>query len=107
MIALETVIVLGKILVLPAGASVTYLAYRAYRRTGAVALRSLTLGLAALTTGALLGGGIDRVLGIGTNVGLLLGTACIVAGFTLLVHAAYVRDARVRTIDGELSAPDR
>lgn len=107
MIELESAIVLVKVLVLPAGASLTYLAYRAFRRTGALALRSLALGLAALTFGALLGGGIERVLGIGTDVGLFIGSVLIATGFALLVHAVYVRDARIKAIDVDLPSTDR
>jgi hypothetical protein len=104
---LTTVIVFLKALVLPAGAAVTYVAYRAYRRTGAVALRSLAAALGALTAGALLGGGVERFVGVATEVGLLVGTALSVVGFAFLIHALYAQGVRPESIDIDLSSHDR
>lgn len=88
------VVVLANTLVLALGGVVTHLAYRAYRGTGSPAMRGLALGFAAITTGAFLGGGFDRLLGLRLAVGVLAESVLTAAGFAAIAWSLYAaRDA--------------
>jgi hypothetical protein len=100
---IPTAVVFLKALVLPLGVGMAYLAYRAYRRTGATSLRSLALGLAVITAGALLGGGLDRVIGIDIELGVLVNSILTAVGFAILARSLYVPDSNLPV--GETDAP--
>jgi hypothetical protein len=92
---IATVVVFAKAVVLPLGVGITFLAYRAYRRTGAAAMRSFALGFAVLTLGSVLGGGLDRLAGVGLDVGLLVNSVFTAAGFVILARSLYVTDSHL------------
>ncbi|WP_425607587.1 DUF7521 family protein [Natrinema zhouii] len=52
----DTAIISLKTLILLLGGSVTFIAYKAYRRAGVSSLRVLSLGFGTITSGALLAG---------------------------------------------------
>lgn len=70
------------------GALITHLAAKAYLRTGARALRSLAIGFALVTLGALLGGLLHQT---GTRFALSQNVQSLftAAGFAVLVHSLY------------------
>jgi hypothetical protein len=81
-IALKTVTLL-------LGGLITYLSYKAYRRTGAEPLRALSLGFGVVTLGTLLAGALDEVLGLGFRLGLLVESALVAVGFGIIVYSLY------------------
>ncbi|MFB6304610.1 MAG: hypothetical protein ABEH47_05545 [Haloferacaceae archaeon] len=91
-----------KAVTLALGALITYLAAKAYLRTGATALRSLALGFALVTLGALLGGLLHQT---GTEFALSQHVQSLftAAGFAVLVHSLYA-DASDAGVD---RAPSR
>jgi hypothetical protein len=89
MIDVIVVVMLAKALVLALGGVITHLAYRAYRGTRSPALRGLTLGFAAITAGAFLGGGFDRLLGLRLAVGVLAQSTLTAAGFAVVAWSLY------------------
>lgn len=87
---ITSLIVVLKTITLALGLTITYLAYKAYRRTGSAALRSLTLGFALVTFGALLAGIVDQILGLQTDLALVVESILTAAGFAVIVYSLYV-----------------
>lgn len=88
-IATSTAIIVLKTLTLLLGALITYLSYRAYRRTGAPALRALSVGFGFVTLGTLLAGVLDQVFQFRLQVGLLVESALVTVGFGVIVYSLY------------------
>jgi len=86
-----TVIAL-KTLTLLLGGLITFLAYRAYSRTGAQSLRALALGFAIVTLGALLAGISNQILKLPIDQTLLLESALTAGGFAVIVYSLYTTD---------------
>jgi energy-converting hydrogenase Eha subunit F len=72
------------------GGLITYFAYRAYRRTGARALRYLSIGFGVVTLGALLGGAIDQLLTMTREWALVMESSLAVIGFAVILYSLYV-----------------
>lgn len=85
-----SLVVALKTITLVLGLTITYLAYKAFRRTGSPALRSLTLGFGLVTLGALLAGVVDQVVGLRTNFALVVESVLTAAGFAVIVYSLYV-----------------
>ena len=88
-ITMPVAIVALKTLTLLLGALITYLSYKAYRRTGAPALRALSIGFGVVTLGTLLAGVLDQVLQFRIQVGLLVESALVTVGFAVIVYSLY------------------
>ncbi len=86
---IETAIVVTKTVTLLLGGLITYLAFKAYRRTGSPSLRALTIGFGIVTVGSLLAGVIDVVLSLGFRVGLLVQSLLVAVGFAVIVYSLY------------------
>ena len=78
------------------GAVITYLSWTAYKRTAAYELRALAVGFAIVTTGAVLGGGIDLVGDVfaaaGTQTilyGVLAQSVLTMIGFGVITYSLY------------------
>lgn len=89
MVHLESAIVVTKTVTLALGSLITLFAYRAYRRTGAAALRALAVGFAVVTAGAILAGVVDQFTGLGLAVGALLQSALTLVGFAIITYSLY------------------
>lgn len=84
------IVVALKTLTLVLGGVITYLAFKAYRRTGARSLRSLTIGFGIVTVGSLLAGAIDVVLALSFEFGVLVHSTLVAVGFAVIVYSLYV-----------------
>jgi hypothetical protein len=71
------------------GGAITILAVRAYRRTGSPALRALAVGIGLLTVGALLGGTLHQLLGLGLRTSVLVQSVATAVGFAVLTYSLY------------------
>jgi hypothetical protein len=91
MIDLSPFIVVAKVVVLVLGGVITHLAYRAFRRTGANALKLFAIGFGVITVGALIGGGIDQLAGFGLEVGVFVQSTLTAIGFVVLAWSLYAR----------------
>ena len=91
-IASPVVVTAIKTVTLLLGGLITYLGYRAYRRTGARALRALSVGFGLVTIGSLLAGVADVVLGTPLAVGLLIESSLIAVGFAVIVYSLYLTE---------------
>lgn len=88
-----SIVLFTKALVAPVGLGIAVLAYRAYRETGDLSLRWFAVGFGVLTVGSILGGGLDRILGVGIGVGLLAHSLLTAVGFVILGRSVYMRDS--------------
>jgi len=82
-------IVALKTITLVLGGLITYLSYRAYRRTGAPSLRYLSIGFGIVTLGSLLAGVVDQVLQLGFQFGQVVESALVALGFAVIVYSLY------------------
>jgi len=95
-----TAIVASKTVILILGSLITYLSWKAYRRTGARPLRSLAIGFGVVTAGAILAGVVDLFLGPGDFglgltedsllIGVLINSALTAVGFAVITYSLYV-----------------
>ena len=87
---LTSLVVVLKTITLVLGLTVTYLAYKAFRRSGSAALRSLAVGFGLITLGALLAGVADQIVGLQTDFALVVESVLTAVGFAVIVHSLYV-----------------
>ncbi|MFC7071813.1 hypothetical protein ACFQJ7_10230 [Halovenus rubra] len=88
-ITVTTLIIGFKTLALVLGSLITYLAYKAYRRTRSRSLGALSLGFGIITLGTFVAGVIDQVLDAGFRTGLLIENALLAFGFLIIVYSLY------------------
>lgn len=85
-----TSLILGfKTITLVLGSLITFLAYKAYRRTDDNSLGLLSLGFGIVTLGTLLAGVADQLLQADFLIGLLIQSALIAAGFLVITYSLY------------------
>ena len=87
---LTTAIIAVKTLTLALGGLITYLSVKAYRRTGAPALRALAVGFGTVTVGAILAGVVDQLLPFDLLWGVLVQSVLTLAGFAVITYSLYV-----------------
>ena len=96
----QTLVVFAKTATLVFGGIITFYTFRAFRRTGSPALRSLTVGLGLLTLGALLSGGVHTLLGGSTTLGIGVHSTLMAAGFASMTYSLYVRESNATAATG-------
>lgn len=84
-----TLIIAFKTVSLLLGLFITYLAFKAYRRTGNRSLGALSLGFGIVTLGTLLAGVADQVVKTAFLTGLLIESALLAIGFAVIVYSLY------------------
>ncbi|MFD1514525.1 DUF7521 family protein [Halomarina rubra] len=87
---ITTTVIVLKTLTLLLGGSITFFAFKAYRRTAAPALRALALGFGAVTIGALLAGIADQFLPVDPSIALILESLFTTVGFGVILYSLYV-----------------
>ncbi|SDY29460.1 DUF7521 family protein [Halobellus clavatus] len=87
--SVATGIVAVKTGILVLGGLITYFSLKAYRSTGARALRSLAIGFGIITLGSLLGGTFDFILGVDITTGILIDAALTFVGFAVITYSLY------------------
>lgn len=86
---IDTTIVVAKTTTLLLGGLVTYLALKAYRRTGARPLRALAIGFGIITLGSLLAGLGNQLLGLGFQESVLVQSVVTAVGFAVITYSLY------------------
>jgi hypothetical protein len=86
----QTVVVAIKTLTLILGGLITYLSYKAYRRTDAPALRALAVGFGFVTLGAILAGVMDQLSPFGLAYSVALESSLTLLGFAVITYSLYV-----------------
>ncbi|WP_254762422.1 DUF7521 family protein [Natrinema marinum] len=82
------------------GGAIAMLAYRAFRRTGAAALRAVAVGFAVIVAGSVLGGCI-HLLWDAVALGVALQSAVTALGFAILLYSLYAETSDV-TVTAEV-----
>lgn len=85
-----TAVVALKTLTLALGGLITYFSWKAYRRTGARALRALAIGFGVVTLGSLLAGAVDQLVAVDASYALVVESALTAVGFAVIVYSLYV-----------------
>lgn len=83
-------IIVTKTIILLLGGLITYLSYKAYRRTHAAALRALAIGFGIVTLGALLAGVAHQLLGVSLASGIFINSILTALGFVIITYSLYV-----------------
>ena len=73
------------------GGTITFLSYRAYRRTGSPALRALTVGIGLVTSGVILGGILHQLVGLPLELSVSIQSVFTAAGFAVLTYSLYTK----------------
>ncbi|MFC7134576.1 MULTISPECIES: DUF7521 family protein [Salinibaculum] len=87
----ETAVVLvaAKTATVAFGGALTFLALRAYRRTGSSALQALTVGIGLLTAGALVGGALHQFVGLSLGLSVTIQSVCTAVGFAIMTYSLF------------------
>ncbi|MFC6733864.1 MULTISPECIES: hypothetical protein [unclassified Haladaptatus] len=85
-----TAIVVVKTVILLLGSGVTYIAFSAYRRTGARSLRALGIGFGVITFGALLAGVANQLLSVSLELGVLINSVLVAIGFAIIMYSLII-----------------
>ena len=75
------------------GGTITFLSYRAYRRTGSPALRALTFGIGLVTSGVILGGLLHQLVTLPLELSVSIQSVFTAAGFAILTYSLYTKEA--------------
>lgn len=81
-----------KTLTLLLGGLVTFLAYRAYRRTRADGLWLLAVGFGTVTLGALGAGLLDQLANVDNGLALTIESGLTALGFGIIAYSLYRRE---------------
>ncbi|WP_101296437.1 DUF7521 family protein [Halegenticoccus soli] len=84
-----TAIIAVKTGILVLGGLITYFSWKAYRRTGARALRALAIGFGIVTLGAFVGGLTHQVLHIPLDASVLVDAVLTLLGFAVITYSLY------------------
>lgn len=87
---IPVLVVVLKTITLVLGGLITYFSFKAYRRTGAKALRTLAVGFGVITLGSLLAGIADQLLGVVGGTSLVIESALTAVGFAVIMYSLYV-----------------
>ena len=79
-----------KTVILALGGGITFIAYKAHRRTGASSLRALTFGFGIITFGALLAGIAPQLLGVALETGVLINSLLVAIGLAIIMYSLYL-----------------
>lgn len=84
-----TAIVVIKAGILVFGGLISYLSYKAYRRTQAPALRALAFGFAIITVGTFVAGLLDQVFKDVFGLSVLVDSLLTLLGFAVITYSLY------------------
>lgn len=85
----EVVLAAAKTVTLVFGGVLTYLAYKAFRRTGSNSLRALMIGIGLLTTGALLSGLLHQIANVPLEYSVTVQSVFTALGFAVMTYSLF------------------
>lgn len=86
---IPAIAIVFKTVTLLLGGIITYLAFKAYRRTGMDGLKFLSLGFGIVTLGALIAGVVDQVLAVNGHLAVSIESALTMIGFLIITYSLY------------------
>jgi hypothetical protein len=84
-------IAIVKSVILLLGGGITYIAIRAYRKTGEDSLRIMGAGFGVITLGAVLTGFANQLLAVSLAVGVLVNSIFVAVGLAVILYSLYVQ----------------
>lgn len=88
---IEMAIAVVKSIILLLGGGITYVAFKAYRRTGEASLRVLGVGFAVITLGALLTGVANQFFSVSLEIGVLANSVFVAIGLAVIMYSLYIQ----------------
>jgi hypothetical protein len=86
-----TAIAVVKFVILLLGGGITYIAFKAYRRTGEDSLRVLGIGFGIITLGAILTGLANQFFSVGLALGVLINSIFVAVGLAIIMYSLYIQ----------------
>ncbi|RBI59393.1 hypothetical protein DMJ13_22470 [halophilic archaeon] len=86
----ETAIIVVKTVILLLGSGITYIAFKAYRRTETPSLRALGVGFGVITLGVLLAGIAHQLLSVSFQMGILINSILVAIGLAIIMYSLYL-----------------
>ncbi|MFC7059880.1 DUF7521 family protein [Halovenus salina] len=86
-----TAIAVVKSVILLLGGGITYIAFKAYRRTGEESLRVLGVGFGIITLGALLTGVANQFFSVSLEVGVLINSIFVALGLAVIMYSLHIQ----------------
>lgn len=86
-----TAIAVVKSVILLLGGGITYVAFKAYRRTGEESLRVLGVGFGIITLGALLTGVANQFFSVSLEVGVLINSIFVALGLAVIMYSLHIQ----------------
>ncbi|TQQ78448.1 hypothetical protein EGH24_14650 [Halonotius terrestris] len=86
-----TAIAVVKFVILLLGGGITYIAFKAYRRTGEDSLRVLGVGFGIITLGAILTGVANQSFSVGLALGVLINSLFVALGLAVIMYSLYIQ----------------
>ncbi|PAU80809.1 hypothetical protein CK500_14875 [Halorubrum salipaludis] len=84
-------IAIVKFVILILGGGITYIAFKAYRRTGENSLRVLGIGFGVLTLGALLTGVANQFFSVSLAYVVLINSMFVAFALTIIMYSLYIQ----------------
>ncbi|WP_262174575.1 DUF7521 family protein [Haloarcula laminariae] len=87
-----TAIAVVKLTILLLGGGITYIGFKAYRRTGARSLRVMGVGFGIITLGALLSGIANQIFSVSLELGVLANSVFVAVGLAVIMYSLYIQE---------------
>lgn len=84
------IIAASKVATLVLGGLISFLSWRAYKRTDAPPLRALAVGFAVVTLGTFLGGAVVLLTPETTLTGIVVSSVLSLVGFAVITYSLYM-----------------
>ena len=86
-----TAIAVVKFVILLLGGGITYIAFKAYRRTGEDSLHVLGIGFGVITLGALLTGVANQFFSVSLELGVLANSIFVALGLAVIMYSLHLQ----------------
>lgn len=88
---ITTAIAVVKTVILLLGGGITYIAVKAYRRTGERSLRALSIGFGIVTLGAVVSGIANQLLSVSLEIGVFVNSIFVAVGLAVILYSLYIQ----------------
>lgn len=86
-----TAIAVVKFVILLLGGGITYIAFKAYRRTRDQSLRFLGVGFGIITLGAFLTGVANQFFSVSLELGVLINSVFVAFGLAVIMYSLHIQ----------------
>ena len=86
-----TAIVAVKAIILILGGGITYIAFKAYRRSRDSSIGVLGIGFGVITVGAFLTGVANQFFSVSLEIGVLVNSVFVAVGLAIIMYSLYIQ----------------